>query len=250
LQLSRAGDVVPARQRNPKLPRAVTKLCMRCLAKDPSGRFSSAADLAQAVRRLQWRRRLRPWLLGAAAAAVLLAAVAVWNSPLFHRPTPPAPGPDPDAPAGRQDFPIQVELVGPRKDASGRLYRITEGQLLSFRIESPVPCWVGIWDHDADGKVTQLFPNEHEPDHLIPAGKARLIPGEAEYQIRARPGNGPERIHILASTERWPPLAGRKMGPFVVFATPEEIAALRNFEVEAKTRAVSEKVFEIQVEPR
>src|SRR5207244_13719 len=46
-EAARAGDVVPARERNPKLAPAVNDLCMRCLAKDPTARFASAAELAQ-----------------------------------------------------------------------------------------------------------------------------------------------------------------------------------------------------------
>jgi serine/threonine protein kinase len=72
LRAARAGDVVPPRQVNPRVPRAVSGLCLRCLAKDPAQRFASAAELATAVRRLRWRRRLR-WPL--AAAALLLAAL-------------------------------------------------------------------------------------------------------------------------------------------------------------------------------
>jgi serine/threonine protein kinase len=72
LRAARAGDVVPPRQVNSRVPRAVNDLCLRCLAKDPAQRFASAAEVAGAVRRLQWRRRLR-WPL--AAAALLLAAL-------------------------------------------------------------------------------------------------------------------------------------------------------------------------------
>jgi serine/threonine-protein kinase len=64
LDAARAGDVTPVRERNPRVPRAVGEMCMRCLAKDPAGRFASAVWLADAVRSLQRRRRLR-WPLAA-----------------------------------------------------------------------------------------------------------------------------------------------------------------------------------------
>jgi serine/threonine protein kinase len=246
---ARAGDVVPARQRNPKLSRAVNALCMRCLAKDPRQRFATATELVQAIRRWQRRRRIFPWLAGAAAALLVLAAVAIGRAPFWRSPVVDVPR-DPDGTPLRQEFPLTVELLGTRLDPAESLHRITEGQSLSFRIESPHACYVGIWYENDEGKVYQLFPNDHDPNHLIPAGTARLIPGDKDYLIRAAPSKGPGRLTVRASTHWWDPLKGRKAGPFVVFATPEELVALRDFKVETKSRVVSENVFLVQVEPR
>jgi hypothetical protein len=246
-----AGDVVPARQRKPKLPTAVDALCMRCLARDPAGRFASAAEVVRAVRRLQRRRRLRRWLL--AAAVVLLVIPAVWLGVALRRPAEPpvnTGGQSSAATTLRQDFPLEVELIGSRKDPAGPLYHVKEGELISFRIQAPQNCWVGIWYENEEGKVTQLFPNDEDPDHLIVAGRPRLIPGDKPYGIRAKPSRGPGKFHVLASTESWTPLEGQKLGPYVVFATPQERERLRNFEIETRTRAVSEVVLPVQVDPR
>jgi hypothetical protein len=274
-EAARAGDVVPAVERNPDLPAAVNALCMRCLEKDPTRRFASAAELMEAIRRCQAAGSLpgggaqttgtqppgtprrpqgRSRLLIGAAALVLLATAAGW---LYHasrradggRVAPDVPR-DLDGRALRQDFPFTVEFLGTRKEPTASLHHITEGQLLSFRLESSVNCYVGIWYTNEEGKVTQLFPNDHDLNHLLIAGKPRLIPGENDYVIRAAPAKGPGRMHVLASTERWDPLKGRKAGPYVVFATPEELEGFRNFELAAKTRAVSESVCQIQVDPR
>src|SRR5262249_24994759 len=43
-KLARDGDVLPAKERNPRLPASLNALCMRCLATDPDGRFASAAE--------------------------------------------------------------------------------------------------------------------------------------------------------------------------------------------------------------
>jgi serine/threonine protein kinase len=247
---ARAGDVVPARERNPKLPKAVNELCMRCLTKDPSGRFASAAELVQAIRRWQWRRQRLPWLASTAAALVVLAAVAIW---LGSSGRPPVTEITHHADGGalRQDFQINVELINSRRDAASPMYHIAEGKLLSFRVEAQHDCWLGIWYENEEGKMVQLFPNDWESNHLVLAGKPRLIPGEnTEYGIRAKPSKGPERIYVMASTEQWTPPAGKKLGPYVVFASPEERQALREFELEAKSKAVSEKIFPIQVDPR
>jgi hypothetical protein len=80
-----AGDVVPPRQVNRRVPRAVNGLCLRCLAKDPAERFASAEELAEAVRRWQkWGRRLSmavrlaPVALVALLALPLALALALW----------------------------------------------------------------------------------------------------------------------------------------------------------------------------
>jgi serine/threonine protein kinase len=250
-QAARAGEVVPARQRNPKLPAAVNDLCMRCLAKDPSGRFASATELIQAIRRLQRRRRRLPWLVSTAAALIVLTATALWLG-LSQRPSVTEITRRPDGTALRQDFQINVELINSQKDPAGPLYHIAEGKLLSFRVEAQHDCWLGIWYENDEGKMVQLFPNDWESNHLVVAGKPRLIPGEnTEYGIRAKPSKGPERIYVMASTEQWTPPAGKKLGPYVVFASPEEQReALRDFELEAKSKAVSEKIIPIQVDPK
>jgi serine/threonine protein kinase len=246
---ARAGDITPARQRNAKLPAAVNDLCMRCLAKDPSGRFASAADLVQATRRVQRRRRL-PWLISTAAALSGLTAGAVWLGQSRWAPRTEVTQ-RPDGTALRQDFQIKVELINSWKDPAGPLYHIAEGNMLSFRIEAQHDCWLAIWYENAEGKMLQLFPNDWEPTHLLLAGKVRLIPGEnTEYGIRAKLSKGPERIYVMASTERWTAPAGKKLGPYVVFASPDEREALREFELEAKSKAVLEKIMPIQVDPR
>src|SRR5262249_14140158 len=75
-QLAGAGDVVPARERNRRLPRAWTALCRRGRAKARSGRSRRAAELAGSIRRWQ-RRRRRRWPLAAATLLVLLGGAAV-----------------------------------------------------------------------------------------------------------------------------------------------------------------------------
>jgi serine/threonine protein kinase len=83
LEAARVGDVTPPVQLNPTVPPAVSDLCMRCLARDPANRFASAAEVAEAVRRLQQPQpqpqpQPRPrWPLVAAIAVGLAAAVLV-----------------------------------------------------------------------------------------------------------------------------------------------------------------------------
>jgi hypothetical protein len=88
LEAARDGDVVPPRQRNPKVPANANDLCLRCLAKAPDGRFATATDLAQALRRSRRRGfgldlafglggfRIR-LAIGSAVALLLLIGVLV-----------------------------------------------------------------------------------------------------------------------------------------------------------------------------
>jgi hypothetical protein len=69
-----AGDVAPPIQGKPSVPRRVSELCMRCLARDPLQRFGTAAELAAAARQLRAPRR---WPLFAGIAGGLAAALAL-----------------------------------------------------------------------------------------------------------------------------------------------------------------------------
>src|SRR5262249_43010733 len=77
-EAARAGQVTPARERNSKLSAAVNTLCMRCLQKDPAQRFASAGELAQAIRRWQRRRRLRPLLAAVVGVLMVVLAGTLW----------------------------------------------------------------------------------------------------------------------------------------------------------------------------
>jgi serine/threonine-protein kinase len=86
-------EPVPPRQLQPGVPLDLETICLKCLEKDPSRRYTSAAGLAEDLRRFlasepifarplssperawRWCRR-NPWLAGLSSAAVLL--VAAW----------------------------------------------------------------------------------------------------------------------------------------------------------------------------
>jgi hypothetical protein len=129
-QAACAGDVVPPREVNRRVPRAVNDLCQRCLAKDPSRRFASAAELAGAVRRLQRWRRGRLSLVAAAGALALLAGLG--GLLLFGKSWWPAGagGAAPDSPAALRahvtaDDP-QVLAVSKRPEDGGHFRTIME----------------------------------------------------------------------------------------------------------------------------
>jgi tetratricopeptide (TPR) repeat protein len=88
LEQVKGQEPVPPRRLNPRVDRDLDTICLQCLAKDPSRRYASAADLADDLERWQtgepvWARRAgrwersRKWLRRNPALAALLVVVAL-----------------------------------------------------------------------------------------------------------------------------------------------------------------------------
>jgi tRNA A-37 threonylcarbamoyl transferase component Bud32 len=79
LEQARDAPIVPPRRVNPRVPRALDRICSKAMEADPQSRFQSAGALGNALRKYLTMRRAVP-MLGAAAVllALLVPAWAFW----------------------------------------------------------------------------------------------------------------------------------------------------------------------------
>jgi predicted Ser/Thr protein kinase len=68
---AKRGHVTPPRQLNPRIRRALDRICRKALAPDPAERYASAGEMERALRRYLWSRRLLVPAMGLALAVVL-----------------------------------------------------------------------------------------------------------------------------------------------------------------------------------
>jgi predicted Ser/Thr protein kinase len=124
LEQARDHPVVPLRQRNPKVPRVLERICLKAMAADPQSRFPSAAALRGALRGY----RLRRWAAPAVGAAVVLLALFVTARAFGPGPAQPAAG----GPAGAIASPGSS---GPRSElepAAPSHLRVTRFEIRHF----------------------------------------------------------------------------------------------------------------------
>ena len=90
LEQARGAAIVPPRRINPRVPRALERICLKAMAADPQSRFPSADAMRLALRRYRLTRRAAPVL--AAAAVLLILLVPVWAFwPRSAKPVPDGP---------------------------------------------------------------------------------------------------------------------------------------------------------------
>ncbi|OHB81459.1 MAG: hypothetical protein A2V98_02790 [Planctomycetes bacterium RBG_16_64_12] len=228
LEHARRCDFEASALRRAGVPRPLEAVCLRAMQAEPADRYASAEAMAADLDRFVGRPRRWKRALGAAAGLVLvlLLAASVWmmrsDEPGKTYSVSEASGTDLLGRPLRHDFGLKFEVLGHAFDNAGEVV-LTEGERAVFRIQSDRDCYVGIWHVDGENVVTQLFPNDHDRDHFVSAAQPRTIPGEMEYAIRVTASEGREYLHVVASTLKWEAPLGEQHGPYVVFATPEEL---------------------------
>ncbi|HEX8202199.1 MAG TPA: serine/threonine-protein kinase, partial [Isosphaeraceae bacterium] len=80
LEQARQGRITPPRALNPRVPRALERICLQALAADPAARQATAAELAAQLQGFA-RGPRRAAGVAAVTGALLLAALGAWGGP-------------------------------------------------------------------------------------------------------------------------------------------------------------------------
>jgi hypothetical protein len=207
---ARQGLVVPPRQINPRVPRALERICLKALAKEPEQRYASAAEMERALRGHLRRRFLTAAILGVvglAAAVVLLVVAGAFG--LWSLPRPATPGP------AAAPLALHLNLSAAKKGNDQRLFALDELNVLplragdGLRIEarSSRPAYFYALNMDAEGKVWPMYPWRNDDWEDVPEEEPRdffSIPAAGKgdaARLRAGP-SGVESVVVLARETR------------------------------------------------
>lgn len=90
---------------------------------------------------------------------------------------------------------INISLSSPRST-----YHV--GQPITLRFSVSRDCYVYLFSTDASGTTRQLFPNCFDTDNFVRARRTYQLP-DATYRLIASEPAGPDRLHLIATTERY-----------------------------------------------
>ncbi|PLV58324.1 PEGA domain-containing protein [Thermotoga sp. KOL6] len=109
-------------------------------------------------------------------------------------------------------FTVDVWLNKPE----GSVYEI--GEKVEIFVKSSRDAYILIYDINAQGKVTLIFPNKYESDNFVRANEIKKIPAKSTYSLRISPPYGKEYIQVIASTK-----------PIPIFNQLKELGTARSF---------------------
>jgi hypothetical protein len=95
-----------------------------------------------------------------------------------------------------QDFQIQLVVNEGKRD-------FTEGETMSYRVQSKTGCHVAIFCHQSDGSTVVLFPNKFQDNTWLPADTTLNIPnvGKDRFQFRVKEPFGADVVQLIACTK-------------------------------------------------
>jgi hypothetical protein len=213
--------VTPPRRLDPRVPKALERICLKALEKEPERRYASAGALARALRFYLWRRPLLAAGLGAAGLVLAVAFPALLGRA-------PAPPPPPLAVrklevhhlarAGRFDRPRGVLGVGS--------FAARRGDGVTVRGELSVPAYCYLIAYRPDGTDDVCFPEDGQtpPPPTDRPGYPSVRP-EVSYGLEE--GEGLMAFALVVSRRRLPAYAEwrRQRGacPWGKAACPPEV---------------------------
>lgn len=94
----------------------------------------------------------------------------------------------------------------------GNSPKYRDGEKMEINVKASRDCNVTIYDYDGKGKLTQIFPNQFQPNTAVKSGETVTIGGpdsEFDYQLSIQPGEHKvnERIFIFAYPTSETPLS-------------------------------------------
>jgi hypothetical protein len=228
-----------------KVPKRLAAVCRKALARDPQGRYESAAVLAQALRASA--RRPRWPLLVALAALFLVTAAGGWLVGQLTR-----NGPGPVADFSNPALTVRVWRPKTEYVALGEALPVRTGDELQVRFRVPAGLHVGLFKVNGEGRLVLLeqYPPRDTPAELVypapdqtrelgppPGTEVLLVCGRA-----AGPVSEAEVRDAWGSTGHWPALAPRRLLRLQAGRLREEGEAPRDFVGPARDRPESDAV--------
>ena len=108
--------------------------------------------------------------------------------------------PTPASAASSASTGLSVMTTVDRPDA-----RYRHGDSLELTVDVTEDAYVWVFDTGTSGKVHQIFPNRHETDNFVRAGKPVAIPRDgAAYQLLVSHPQGAELLTVIASKDSTP----------------------------------------------
>ena len=201
----------PPRQVADEVPEELEQICLRCLAKDLTDRYATAADVARALRRWQYPRRR--WLIGLAAMAGLLMAVLAAAYYAAGLPERDQPVSAPPLPALTGTIDVWVWNAG---DETRRRITLHDSGTLplrpgdQIRVEASLnrPAYMYLLLVDSQGGVAPIYPWapgdwSQFPEHQDPTDRVSL-PVAIDEGWKVQPPYGTETFVLLARDEPLP----------------------------------------------